>query len=514
MAEISENRKVFLLGKTALTLTGLLALSLLIRLIFVRVYDYDEIQHAHLAWLVSVGQVPYRDFADNHFPFLWILVAPLMRILPESLALMVLRGLALLFNAVFIGALGTLICLELQPRQRIWAVACFGLVVFSPPVMHYLIEFRPDPLGNALLFSALVWLRLSGSKSMVSAFICGFSMGSAVLINTKCVLFLFVLGVVSLVMYAPSVQRIWHFGLTICLGFIFAVLSGSLLLGLMHIPLAGTYQMVLAYNAVVEKTRTCGFGLAHAVMQHPIWLAYSLVGLIGCAILFVHQRRSIGFFPVAILCFLVMALVTTTRPWKQYYVPWLLLAAYFPARSLPLLITRFGLPAQIALACCVLTAAVIGFSQIGITDPSGMGWHRTAQDRMIVWTSQHVPPDGFVVASFHLHPVFRRDTFFKTVIDRMADGNDGFEQFMPDLVQHSYAEYFQPSGYEKELEAHPPALIVLQQGVYTLAQAQVLSTWLTSSSNLYEQYEIPGTPVLVLKRKTYHQTLEEKQSGR
>ena len=69
MVEGPENRTVFLIGKAALVLTGLLAFGLLIRLIFVRDYDYDEIMHAHLAWLVSVGQVPYRDFAINHFPF-------------------------------------------------------------------------------------------------------------------------------------------------------------------------------------------------------------------------------------------------------------------------------------------------------------------------------------------------------------------------------------------------------------------------------------------------------------
>jgi hypothetical protein len=69
MAEAQENRAVFLMGKAALALAGLLAFGLLVRLIFVRNYDPDEIQHAHLAWLVFMGQVPYRDFAVNHFPF-------------------------------------------------------------------------------------------------------------------------------------------------------------------------------------------------------------------------------------------------------------------------------------------------------------------------------------------------------------------------------------------------------------------------------------------------------------
>jgi hypothetical protein len=60
--------------------TGLAGVAVLIRLIFVRSYNYDEISHAHMAWLLSIGQVPYRDFAANHFPFFWITLWPLMKV--------------------------------------------------------------------------------------------------------------------------------------------------------------------------------------------------------------------------------------------------------------------------------------------------------------------------------------------------------------------------------------------------------------------------------------------------
>ena len=100
----SENHAAFLFRNAAIGFAGLFGIVLLIRLVFVRSYNYDELSHAHMAWLVSVGDVPYRDFAANHFPFLWILMSPLMRVLPESpVALMYLRGLALLLNTVFIG---------------------------------------------------------------------------------------------------------------------------------------------------------------------------------------------------------------------------------------------------------------------------------------------------------------------------------------------------------------------------------------------------------------------------
>lgn len=524
IAGISNDLVALRLRNVVLALTGLLGLVVLIRLVFVRSYNYDELSHAHMAWLVSVGEMPYRDFAANHFPFLWILLSPLMRVLPESpVTLMVLRGLALVCNALFIGALGTLICLELRPRQRIWAAACLGLVVFSPPVMHFLIEFRPDPFANALLFSAIAWLRLSGLRNRSTAFMSGIGIGIAVLLNTKYLLFPFVLGAVALIMYARQARQIWPFAVAIGLGFSASLIAGMLLLDLMHIQLGEAWRMVVTYNATVEKSHTFGFGLVRAIMQNPVWLAYSFVGLIGCTLLFQRQRRLPELLTAAIFIFLAVNLVATTRPWKQYAVSWLLLAAYFPARSLPLLITRLPPQAQAVAAFGFSMIAVVGFLRTGVVDPNGGRVDRQTQDRTIEWMLQRVPPDGFVVSSFQLHPVFRKDTFFKTVFDiarSSTDGlerfrlqlahtnasnvlrphfDDGLERFMPQLVPAPYGEHFQLSGYQKDLEIRPPSVIVPQE--YTHLQIQALTAYLRQHSNSYDQQEIPGTSVVILERR-------------
>ena len=505
----SENRAAFLFRNAAIGFAGLLGVVLLIRLVLVRSYNYDELSHAHMAWLVSVGNVPYRDFAANHFPFLWILMSPLMRVLPESpVALMYLRGLALLLNTVFIGALGTLICLEQSPQQRIWGVACFGLVVFSPLALHFLIEFRPDALANALLFSTLAWLRLRITRGFPTGFVGGFCIGVAVLVNTKYIMLPFILGIVAPIMYARQVRQIWPFALAICLGFSVAILAGVLLLVGIGVSLDDGWRMVVTYNAMAQKAHPFGFGLARKLTQSPVWPAYGLVGLIGCIVLFLRQRRLPELLAVAFGIFLAVNLVTTTKPWKQYVVSWLLLAAYFPARSLPLLITRLRPLAQAAAALCVLIIVVAGLVCAGIVDPNGGGMNRPTQDRTIEWILQHVPPDGFVVSSFYLHPVFRRDTFFKTVVDIAPNVGDGLEQFMPQLAPGPYREHFQRSGYERELEVRPPAVIVVD-GAYTFAQSQALNAYRLRHPGTYEQYNIPGTAVIVLQRKT-DRTPEEK----
>jgi hypothetical protein len=503
MVEASENRAARFIRNAGVILAGLLGLAVLVRLVFVRNYNYDELSHAHLAWLVSIGEVPYRDFAANHFPFLWILLSPLMWILPASPnALLVLRGLALVLNLVFITALGTLICAELQPRERIWAIVCFGLVVFNPLTMHFLIEFRPDAFANALLFSLLAYLRLRGLGGVATAALSGLGIGAALLINTKYELFPFVLGAVALTLYFRQLKQIWPLALALVTGFLAAILGGMLVMKGIGISLGDAWRMVVTYNARVERNHVFGLGLVHVLIHSPVWLAYSLVGLIGCVVLFQRQHRRPGLFISAIFIFLVLNLFTTTRPWKQYAVSWLLLAAALPARSLPALITRLRPRFQAAIAVGVLLVVVLGLARTGPTDPNGGGMDRRTQDAAMEWVLQQVPPDGFVVASLDLHPVFRRDTFFKVVADQMEDGRDGLEQFLPDLAGPSRRGFFQESGCEAELETHPPAIFVLP-GTYTSAQAQAMNAWLASPTNVYVQLTIPGTVVGVLERKTF-----------
>jgi hypothetical protein len=493
-------RPVLLVRNALIGFAGLLGLVLLVRLIFIRSYDYDELSHAHMAWLVSIGQVPYRDFATNHFPFFWIPLWPVMRVIPESLgSLMILRGLALLLNIAFIGALGALICLEQPPQQRPLAAACFGVILFSQPVMHFLIEFRPDALANALLFGSLVLLWLQGMRNKLVAFVSGFCIGIALLVNTKYGLFPFMLGAVALMAHAREIRRTWRFALAICLGFIAAVLGGILVLAGMKIPLDRAWEMVVLYNAAVEKIHT--FGLAHVLTLHPLLLAYVLVGLAGCIVQWVLQRRPPGVLEVAILLFLIANLATTARPYKQYLASWLLLATCFPARSLPALAAWFGSKAQIAAAVCIVGIAIAVFTHTGIIDPYELPeLNRATQDRAIEWALRCVPPDGFVICSFTAHPVFRRDTFFKVVFDQRPNGEDGLEQFMPSLAPGSYSEHFQRSGYDADLKDRSPSLI-MEQVLYTKAQNRAVIDYLNQTPNSYDEYVIPDTTIHVLQRR-------------
>jgi hypothetical protein len=259
------------------------------------------------------------------------------------------------------------------------------------------------------------------------------------------------------------------------------------------------WRMVVTYNVLVEQSHTFGHGLVHTLIRYPVWLGYGVVGGIACLTLFLRQRRTPELFISTIFIFLILDLFTATRPWKQYAVSWLLLAAVLPARSLPLLLVRLRPPVQAAVAITTLAIVVVAMARIATKDPDAPGLDRQSQDELIRWASREVSPDGFVVADLTLHPVFRRDTFYKVVFDLTSEGSDGLERFLPGLVAPATAEFLKTSGYAKELDAHPPAMIV-PQGMYTDVQVQVLNAWVAGTTNVYEPVVIPGTEVTVLKR--------------
>ncbi len=305
-----QDQSARLVRNSVILLAGVVGVSLLLRLVLIRNYDYDEISHAHMAWLLSIGDKPYQDFVANHFPFFWVSLSPLMRVLPQSpLGLVLLRLLALALNAIFVGALGTLICLELQPRQRIWGAVCLGVVVLNSPVIHFLIEFRPDALANALLFPALLWLRLRGPQHPGQALLGGFVIGVAVLVNTKYLFFPVVLGAVLLAMHLRQLRKIWPLVLAICLGFCMALLSGILVVDSMRISIGDAWRMVVNYNGAVEKSQNFGFGLADALIHNNLSLLYIMPGFVLCTIMFARRKWIPKHFEIAIVAFLALDLV-------------------------------------------------------------------------------------------------------------------------------------------------------------------------------------------------------------
>ena len=272
----------------------------------------------------------------------------------------------------------------------------------------------------------------------------------------------FVLGAVVLAVTFRELKRTWPFALATAAGFAGALLAGLLVLLSLRISPADAWRMVVTYNGAVQNGQSFGFGMARNLFQNPLCLLYVLPGLAACVVMLARRHWFPKPHEIAVFVFLVLNLCTTTRPWKQYTASWFLLAAALPARSLPLLAARFNLRTQVVLAGGLLVTALLFFQWNCRADPTVVD--RAAQDRSMKYVLKQVPEDGYVLSGFNNHPVFRRDALFATVQDLEWNGADGLEQFMPQLAPGPYGEQFEESGYEKELESHPPALILREGG--------------------------------------------------
>lgn len=143
----------------------------------------DESQHAQIAWLVAGGQVPYRDFWDNHGPIFglangWLF--DVAGITPELGTIVAGRVLAALVLAGLLAlTFGLARDLALSRTGALAAVAILASLVF---VQDKGTEFRPDVLQNLFWLGGL---RLALRRSAWPLSIAGALFGLAVMTNAK-----------------------------------------------------------------------------------------------------------------------------------------------------------------------------------------------------------------------------------------------------------------------------------------------------------------------------------------
>jgi hypothetical protein len=485
------------LRNAAIVAIWLVGLFIGIRLVLLRSYNYDEISHAHTAWLISSDEVPYRQFAMNHLPFFRTILSPLLGLLPPApVTLTCLRFGALALNALFVCALGALVLAKLKPAERIWGAAVIGLFATSSFVLQFLVELRSDALANALLFLSIFWL-LGGANSSPTwkNMLAGFLIGTAVLVNTKYMLLPLLLGIVAGIDALMKKSAILPVMSAIALGCSVALLGGWLVLVSFHISVSDVWTMVVKYNLAVEQARTFGYGMAVTLTRHPLLLAASVAGILSYLVSAVHRKIHTSPFEISALLFLLLSLLTTTRPWKQYAASWLLLAAVFSALAGARAAVRLSSRRQFVLAAALLAGAVIGWSRADFADPDGTpGVSRREQHDLIEFAGQHLSQSDYVVAGFPLHPVFWRDSFFKVVIDMRGAGGDNLERTLPTLAAHDSGARWRQSGYAEQLEQRPPSLIVTPT-LLTEAQNEAVSDYLKGHGADYQHFTLPASAV-------------------
>lgn len=180
-------------------------LSLLLRLVYLdrNWIILDEFQHLHASYLVSIGQIPFRDFFEHHTPLFYYLMAPFIRVLgPGFDTIIHLRGISLL------AFVSTLVLLMIWARRLsgwpasylVGALVLGNFSLFKSGAILYLDVFAIP----SLVLSAQC---LSRSRQRpILALASGFFFGIAILFTQKAV----VVGLAFLLYFGVRAWQEWN----------------------------------------------------------------------------------------------------------------------------------------------------------------------------------------------------------------------------------------------------------------------------------------------------------------
>ncbi len=444
-------------------IAGAIAWSLAIR---TRGYDYDEVQRAHSIWMTSQDLRPYHDFLECHPPY-FALLAPLARIFPDPASLLpALRVVAAVGNLLFLAGLAIIAGMG-EGGEPLAAILGTALVAFYPDVLAFLAEFRIDGWGYALAIWSLVGF-LRSSRPWRTAGL-GVGTGLATLLLCPKVALLPPL-VVAFDQVAA--RRPWKSALRAIALYVAGLGAAGAIVWLWltanGIDIRMGFAFLVRYQVLSDFHSGFGRGLLRAISQIPVLY----VPLLAAFAIWVARRvraRSLSapYLPALALWLLAQAMLVS-YPYKQYFGLWFLLASSFFPSLFHVLKRSAG---AVFLGLCALSVSLSVVTAHGWRD----GRVPRNEEYVLRIMNEIADPGDRVVAAPPFHPIFRRDTFYVWFNTLDPSGYET-EEIMGDipLVRGLASE----RTYREELEANPPALVAMLDGVYPRLQSGVIEEFL------------------------------------
>jgi hypothetical protein len=181
------------LGIVMLAIAGLLLARL--PLLAHRVFDPDELEHAHAAWSMWRGLVPYRDFFEHHTPWYYYALRPLFRWFDVDSSFESARQF--LVAGRVLSLVLTIAAVVLLARMgRRWGGRRVGLVAalllaLQPIFLQKTVEMRPDVPALAFFLAGLGLLLRGLAGSAVTSprirwfLAAGLGFGAAIMCTQK-----------------------------------------------------------------------------------------------------------------------------------------------------------------------------------------------------------------------------------------------------------------------------------------------------------------------------------------
>ena len=461
--------------------------------------NYDELALVHFAWLISQGSVPYQDFHAVHPPFFALLVAPLLRVLPEAFgSMLVLRLVNLLTSLAVLVLLARLLLARAEePRERWLALAGLVIMAMHPRVLQALAEFRPDHLSAALTLGALGLATGNKGRPSLRWFLASGLFTLAMAINAKLVLVPFF---TALVLGIEEGRR----GLRALRGLLAAALTGiaSSLALIWLVGLFGAidfrlmWEQVYVYHESLRATFTQSFGLAKSLGDQikQQWGLPIVVLLLGLAGMLAEARRGRWDqlrVPVILAAYAVIQPLWVPFPHKQY--SYTINLAWAAPLALGLAwVQRWRPRVTPALVVILLALGLIlnGVRTGRIVARGGILSQMRLGNALLALAPSGQP----VAALLPVHPIFRRDATFSWIYTHNPGGPETEETM---AKMQGYQERFSHDGYLRELEADPPGLIVLHSPYAHAEYRRAVADFLASQAHRYEEVWIEKVRVFI-----------------
>lgn len=130
-------------------------IGIILTFIFNSTIISDEQEHLRASYLVSLGDVPYRDFFEHHHPLLWYVFAPIVALLPHNAILLfyVAKTLALLCSALTFYIIFLIFRHFLGGKLNFYYFMAIALLFY--PLWYNISIFKPDTFARLFYFCGL-----------------------------------------------------------------------------------------------------------------------------------------------------------------------------------------------------------------------------------------------------------------------------------------------------------------------------------------------------------------------
>jgi hypothetical protein len=438
-----------------------------------RAFDPDEFQHLQMAWLIAIGELPYRDFFEHHTPLYHLAIAPFLgdpKLMTDgTAAIRALIGLRILSIALCMIILvqtewiARAVSDRLATRGAALILAASGIFALKG------LEIRPDQLAACLMLGATLLL-VSADRAPRPIWLLAASGAAAMLAILTTQKLVFAVPGLAFTFAVIAVRR--QMTAAPIVRAALAVVGGATLAAL---PLLTWFAANDALGVFFTDNFLLGASWPRDSRQLILILSAMLrdetllvlLPVLGVIALSARGWRA-ALWPLAVVAPMIsmvvlMPLFPVVQP--QYLFLWLPYAAILGGIGAGFATECIGNTPVLRAMTTSLILGAITLHGVLVIKTQSTAYETEAFDKLR-YTVEQTPPDAKVLRAWSPGMAFRRPAFFyfslnpeiRAVVPQrdwvMLEAGLRNGQIAPELVEMDDAMRAMPSGIVRALEDH------------------------------------------------------------